>query len=195
MKPSQLLLLSLAVCFLLTPRQAHACAGCRNPNIPVARLNSFTSVAGDVRATVSLTGTTVKTVHRAGCTDINDCGEVPTQPEFRHNQDLYPSELRTMIEVGLTRAIGAEMHIPLRLVRTTIRYTDPTGQPYVPLDADVHHRNETLYGVGDPWLLGRIGGTLRGWWLLARGGLSVTLGGIQPDPFALGERDLRHQHI
>ncbi len=187
--------LLLPLAFVLAPRAVQACAGCRNPNIPVARLNSFTSVPGEIRATVAATATSVSTVHDAGCADPADCHEVPVQPAFEHNQNLYPGELRAMIEVGLSRVVGVEVHVPFRVVHTTIRYTTPGGQPYVPLDADVHHRNETLVGLGDPWLLGRAGGVLHGWWLSARGGVSLPLGHTEENPFALGDQGLRHQHI
>ncbi len=185
----------LALAAALMPRAAAACAGCRNPSIPVARNASFASNPGEVRATVALTATAIHTVHTAGCADPATCHEVPKQREFLHNQNLYPGELRAMVEVSLSSSLGLESHLPFRLVTSTIRYTIDDGQPYTPLDPDVHHRDETLAGIADPWLLGRIGGALAGWWLSARTGISVPLGKTEPNPFALGDLGLRHQHI
>jgi hypothetical protein len=148
-----------------------------------------------VRATVAVTATSINTVHKAGCADPLHCHEIPAQPEFLHDQNIHPGEVRAMVEVGLSHALGLEVHVPLRMVKTTIRYTTPDGQPYTPLDADVHHRNETLWGLADPWLLGRIGGLLGGFWLSLHAGLSIPIGKTQDNPFALGDQGLRHQHI
>jgi hypothetical protein len=189
------LALAVAVVAALSPRAAHACAGCRNPSLPVARLSSFTLGPGEVKASLAATATAINTVHRAGCADPANCHEVPVQPAFVHDQNIYSGELRTMIEVGITRAFGIEAHVPLRLVRSTIEYKTPTGAPYTPLDPDVHHRDETLVGLGDPWLLGRVGGTRGGFWLSGRTGVSLPLGRTQENPFALGDMGLRHQHI
>jgi hypothetical protein len=63
------------------------------------------------------------------------------------------------------------------------------------LDPGVHHRNETVAGIADPWLLLRIGGTFEKWWLAARPGVSLPLGRTEENPFELGDQGLRHQHI
>jgi hypothetical protein len=80
-------------------------------------------------------------------------------------------------------------------VRTTIEFTTPDGAPYEPLDADVHHRNETVAGLADPWLLLRVGATWQRWWFAARPGISLPLGRTEADPFELGDQGERHQHI
>ena len=78
---------------------------------------------------------------------------------------------------------------------TSIEYTTPEGAPYQPLDPGVHHRDETVAGIADPWLLLRIGTQLEDWWLAARPGVSIPLGRTEENPFELGDRGLRHQHI
>ncbi len=47
------------------------------------------------------------------------CNEVPVQPVYLHDQDIWPAELRPVLELGLTRAFAGEVHLPLRLTRTT----------------------------------------------------------------------------
>jgi hypothetical protein len=59
----------------------------------------------------------------------------------------------------------------------------------------VHHRDETLAGIADPWLLGRWGRRLGDFLLVLRAGVSLPLGRTVPNPFALGDLGLRHQHI
>jgi len=174
---------------------AHACAGCRNPALAVTRGGEGALEAGATRASAALTGTTVHVVHEAGCRDLGACEEVPAQPTFFHDQNLYPAELRLSGEYGLDRVWGIEAQLPLRVIRTTIKYTDQSGAPYEPLDPDIHHRNETIFGVADPWILVRAGTTLDHWWVAARAGASLPLGRTEANPFALGDRGLRHQHI
>lgn len=177
------------------PSDSQACAGCRNPNMPVTRVESIQLRPGEFRASASLGATGVWVTHEAGCVDVASCSEQPIQPLYLHDQQLLPFELRGVGELGLTASLGLEFQIPLRLVRTSIRYTTPEGQPFEPLDPDIHHRNETLFGIGDPWLLGRWGGQVGGFWISARAGLAIPLGNIEPNPFTLGDSGQRHQHI
>jgi hypothetical protein len=46
-----------------------------------------------------------------------------------------PSSCARIGEVGLTRTLGLELQVPFRVVSTTIQYTTPDGQPFMPLDA------------------------------------------------------------
>jgi hypothetical protein len=184
-------------CVLLLglPRTADACAGCRNPNLPITRLSTAQLLPGQVRASALLTASALNIVHQAGCPDPSSCAEQPVQPPFLHDQTIYPGELRAVVEVGLTPAWGIEAQLPVRVVRTSIQYTDLGGAPHQPVDPDVHHRNETLAGMADPWLLLRWGMAFGKTAFTARGGTSVPLGRTEADPFALGARGVRHQHI
>jgi hypothetical protein len=177
------------------PRLAAACAGCRNPNLPLTRLSTVHLAPGEVRASASLSVTTLNVVHEAGCVDPASCQEVPVQPRFLHDQEITPGEIRWTTELGITRRLGIELQLPFRVTRTTVRYTDLAGRLYQPLDRDVHHRNETLVGIGDPWLLARWGRMAAGLAVTARAGVSVPLGSTEEDPFALGAQGQSHQHI
>jgi hypothetical protein len=179
----------------LLPSRALACAGCRNPSLAVARGSEGPLGEGALRLALSLTGTATHVVHEAGCADPAACDEVPNQPLHLHDQRLYPLELRLGAEYGLTEILAVEAQLPFRLVVTTVEYTTPDGAPYEPVDAGVHHRNETIAGLGDPWLLLRAGGTVEGFWLAARPGVSIPLGHTEENPFALGDQGLVHQHI
>lgn len=187
--------LAAALAFVSVTPRADACAGCRNPSLAVTRGSAGPLEARAVRLGAALTGTTVHVVHEAGCREPSACDEVPVQPTYFHDQHLYPLELRVMGEYGLSKAFGIEAQVPLRSVTSTIEYTDANGAPHEPLDPGVHHRNETVFGVADPWLLLRVGTTVEKWWLAARPGVSIPLGRTEENPFALGGRGLRHQHI
>jgi len=163
--------------------------------MPVARLDAAELRPGQVRAAALLSGTYLDTLHQAGCADVADCDEVPAQPLYLHHQKVYPAELRAVAEVGLTRSLGVELQLPFRLVSTTIAYSTTDGQPYTPLDPDVHHRNETLSGISDPWLLGRWSAKLGDFLLVLRAGVSIPLGHTEPNPFVLGDMGIRHEHI
>ena len=177
------------------PRAADACAGCRNPSLAVTRGSEGPLDASALRLGLTATGTTVHVIHEAGCPDPANCTEVPPQPVYLHDQRLYPLELRLAAEYGFSPALGVEIQLPFRSVTTTIEYTTPDGDPYQPLDPGIHHRDETVAGIADPWLLLRVGTTLERWWLAARPGLSIPLGRTEENPFELGDAGLRHQHI
>jgi hypothetical protein len=187
--------LAAAVVPTVLASRAAACAGCRNPSLAVTRGSEGPLDEGAVRLGAALTGTTVHVVHEAGCRDTSACDEVPVQPTYFHDQHLYPLELRLIGEYGLGKTLGIEAQVPFRSVTSTIEYTDANGAPYEPLDPGIHHRNETVFGVADPWLLLRLGTTLQKWWLAVRPGISIPLGRTEENPFALGDRGLRHQHI
>jgi hypothetical protein len=178
-----------------SPRPVHACAGCRNPSLPITRLSNVHLASGQLRASAMLSATGLNVVHEAGCVDVNGCHEVPVQPRYLHDQDIYPGELRAVLELGMTSSWGVEAQVPFRLTHTTIRYSTPERSPYTPLDPDVHHRNETLAGLGDPWLLARFGAVAGGVLITARAGVAVPLGRTEEDPFALGAEGKRHQHV
>ena len=112
-----------------------------------------------------------------------------------HEQDLTISEIAFVTEAGLTRGLGMEAVVPLRWVRTRIRFEDLEHEPIVVPNGSIHHRNETLSGPGDPWLLLHGARGLGAWTMAARGGVSIPLGRTEPNPFELGRRGLAHQHI
>jgi hypothetical protein len=189
------LALTVVAGFAAHAPRAAACAGCRNPSLAVSRGNQGPLAANALRAGLSATGTSVHVVHEAGCADLTACDEVPVQPAHLHDQRLYPLELRLSAEYGLNETFGVELQLPFRIVATSVEYTTPEGEPYEPLDAGVHHRDETLAGLGDPWLLARAGDFVDRFWLAARAGVSLPLGSTEENPFELGDQGLRHQHI
>ncbi len=131
-------------------------------------------------------GTYVHTQHD-DLDDVVGQGLIP----IIHDQHIILSEARLAFDVGLTERFGASAMIPVRIVSTTIDYRDGMGNIVQLSSPNIHHRDETLTGLGDPMLLGSY--SLRG--VTLRAGASLPFGKTEKDPFALGDMDLPHEHI
>lgn len=163
--------------------------------MPVSNVGGRSLPAGTLRMGLTLTATTVRIVHEAGCDDLLNCREVPIQPLHYHDQRVTPVEARLQTEYSITDVWGAELQVPFRTVFAEVTYETPDGEHYEPIDEGVHHRNEALFGFGDPWLLGRAQLDIGKVDLILRAGATLPLGRTEENPFALGDEGLTHQHI
>ncbi len=111
-----------------------------------------------------------------------------------HDQDIVNSETRIALELGITSWLAAGLVVPFRVFNTSIRYLDPAGHEVAIENPFIHHRNETLVGLGDPWLLGRAARSIGGFTLGTRFGVAIPLGRTEEDPFTLGDLGLAHEH-
>lgn len=126
------------------------------------------------------------------CTDgATDCVEGEPQT---HDQSIALGEVRLHADLGLTSWLAASVMVPLRIVRSDITYLDVDGN-VLPFASDIHHRDETLVGLGDPWVLLRHTGAVDRWRYGLRLGVSLPFGRTEPDPYRLGELGLSHQHV
>ncbi|NVB77156.1 MAG: hypothetical protein HOV81_02070, partial [Kofleriaceae bacterium] len=82
----------------------------------------------------------------------------------------------------------------MRLYHTSIRYLDPGGSQVQIENPFVHHRNETLQGLGDPWLYGRAAKKVGSFLVGGRLGMTLPLGRTVEDPFVLGDMGIAHEH-
>jgi hypothetical protein len=114
---------------------------------------------------------------------------------YWHVQSLTLTELSLTAAAGIRRGMGMELVLPVRHVTSRIRFLDADRVPLHRPEGDIHHRDETLAGVGDPWLMLHTGVLKGAWTLAARAGVTLPLGRTEPDPFALGDLGLPHQHI
>src|SRR5262245_28820205 len=113
-----------------------------------------------------------------------------------HDQMLVLNETRLSGEYGVVDGFAIALMIPLRVVGAFITYRDQATSDPVDLAApNIHHRNETLTGFGDFWLNGRLSLRRAGLALEVRFGVTLPVGQVQPDPFALGDAGLQHEHI
>jgi hypothetical protein len=116
-------------------------------------------------------------------------------PVAWHVQDITVGDAAFVTEYGIARGLGLSLTAFYRQARTRIRFEDDARQKVVAPGGDIHHRDETLDGPGDPWALLVAGGNVGPWSLAARGGVSIPLGRTEENPFELGRRGLAHQHI
>jgi len=144
---------------------------------------------------LNLTGTTMNVVHSEHCPDIGPICDVRDEPPQLHDLDFYVGEVRPIFEVGFTETFGAELQLPFRITRTTVVFRRLDGEAFMPDYENIHHRNETLTGISDPWLSGRGAWRLNRLRLVAKLGLTMPLGRTESDPFAAGEAGEEHQHI
>jgi len=114
-----------------------------------------------------------------------------------HRVNLTVQELSTRFSLGLTERWALDVALPLRDVEIEAAFNDLQGQP-LPDFVSIHHRNETISGVGDVAVVGRYRWkplNLAGWFFDLSAGLSLPTGNTEEDPFERGSRGLRHQHL
>jgi outer membrane putative beta-barrel porin/alpha-amylase len=114
---------------------------------------------------------------------------------YWHVQNLDLGEATVTASVGLKPRLGIEAVVPYRRVVTRIRFLDADRAPLDRPQGDIHHRNETLAGIGDPWLMLHRGWLAGAWSIAGRAGVTIPLGRTEPNPFALADLGLPHQHI
>jgi hypothetical protein len=112
-----------------------------------------------------------------------------------HVQDLTLTETAATVARGFRGGWGLEAVTFLRHVDSGIRFEDADRRPIDLPGGDIHHRNETLVGPGDPWLMAVLGRPVGRLSTAFRAGVTVPLGRTEENPFALGRRGLPHQHI
>ncbi|MBX3232084.1 MAG: hypothetical protein KIT84_19785 [Labilithrix sp.] len=179
----------------LAERTAAACAGCSNPNLPTARTAIAYLHPGELSLAFNLTATTMHVTHSEHCPDIGPICNQRDEPAQIHDQRFYVAELRPILALGITDRFALEAQVPLRVVSTTITFRRLDGTAFAPDYQNIHHRDETLYGLGDPWLFGRMTGAVGALAVTARAGVALPVGSTEEDPFARGRAGLEHQHI
>ena len=178
------------------PQLLFACPACQNPNLPVVPNGTVFLDKGAIQWGTTLSTSPIWVRHEAGCVTEANCQEAFIQPKHFHNQFMLPMELRTNLDWGWSETFGISVQIPIRLIYTTINYELPNGQSYEPLDANIHHRNETLGGLGDGIFAIRLSKSfISGWWLITRLGSSIPLGRTENNPFSVQAQKKEHQHI
>ncbi len=100
-----------------------------------------------------------------------------------------------LAEYGLAPNLAVQAVLPLRLLQTRTTYSDLAGDPITLDYPNIHHRNETLVGFADAQLFLHSGGRLLGLDVSGRAGVSLPLGKIESNPFALEDLGLPHEHI
>ncbi len=114
-------------------------------------------------------------------------------PYYHHVREVI-AETSLDASLGLTTFFAVDLHLALRVADVHPTYTEQDGtEKLVP--NDIHHHDETLVDVTDPWLLGRFASVHGDFVGSMRLGLSFPLGRTEPDPYALGREGASHEHL
>lgn len=98
------------------------------------------------------------------------------------------------LRLGLGEYFGVRATVPVRMVDVDPTFEDAEGRTLDDFES-IHHRDETIAGLGDVgadavfWTGGD------DWAGTARIGLTFPTGNTEEDPFTRGEAGLEHQHI
>jgi len=116
-------------------------------------------------------------------------------PVAWHVQDITLANGTLRAEYGVRRGVGLALVSFYRQAVERVRFEDAARAPVVLPGGDIHHRNETLRGLSDPWVIAVVGGGRGAWSIAGRAGVSIPLGHTVENPFELGRRGLPHEHI
>jgi len=140
-------------------------------------------------------GTSVNVTHQVSCPDIGPVCAVRDEPAQVHDQRFLIAELRVFAELSVRDWLSFELQLPMRLTATTIVFRRLDGSAFTPDFGDLHHRDETLVGLGDPWLQARVHARWGRVSAALSGGATLPVGRLEQNPFALGRAGLTHQHV
>jgi hypothetical protein len=147
---------------------------------------------------LGFTATYAEVGHEEHCPDINGpgCAGMAVEPEW-HALKLFFSDVRLRAEYGITSWLSFDLMWALRIVDIQFQLQDAaTRRPIAPpFGEEIHHRTETIAGLGDPWLGLRGARQLGMWGLAFRLGFTIPVGSTVENPFALGRAGKSHQHI
>ena len=146
----------------------------------------------DLRLGVSMLAATSR--HVADCPDLGPECAGPLKPTpFNHQVDLVTSDVSLDVAYGVTEWLAFEARLALRLVDLTPTYTELDRRPKSVPD-DPHHHDVTLAGPTDPWLVLRFASAFGDLRTAARVGVTLPIGGTEPNPYELGARGEYHEH-
>lgn len=118
-----------------------------------------------------------------------------TAVEVWHRQSSFIMDARLSADLGVTPVLALAVEVPLRLFATGIRYEDFAGREVPIANAGIHHRDETLFGLGDPRLGARLGFRAGDWTFGMTLGLRLPLGRTEPNPYTERAETRPHEHF
>jgi hypothetical protein len=143
---------------------------------------------------VSASALRLRVVHEESCPEIGPICDERDEPPQLHDQTADVAELRLRFAYGLRDGLAAALEIPGRVVRTDITYRRPDGTAFTPDWVDIHHRDETLWGLGDVWLYGRGNASIGPLEAALQLGVTLPTGAVESDPNEAAAEGAAHQH-
>jgi hypothetical protein len=145
---------------------------------------------------VSLTwlGTGMHTEH-----PVDENQKEPSGPQsFKHIQDFLMEEFRLHVSYRILERLEVQTSLPIRHTMIEAGFSDANGDP-LPGFVSIHHRTETLFGIGDMGIELSYAALMPSADLplsvTVRLGATLPTGDIEPDPFKAGAMGQQHQHI
>ena len=142
--------------------------------------------------------TQIEVTHDAVCPDISPvhCEELGGLPPHTHHQTMNMTRMNSLLAVGLGKGFQVKGEVPFDYKVMGIEYKDDQGKPYEPPYGGIHHRNETLKGLGDARVRLEYYANAKKDWVVGGGlGTTIPIGKTEEDPYELSEKSLTHQHI
>ncbi len=117
---------------------------------------------------------------------------------LRHELEILLFSYTLGVSYGVLPWLAMEFRLPVRTTVINVEFEDGNGKKITDFKS-IHHRNETIVGLADPFLGARFlalkPGDFGPGQLTLGVGVFLPLGETQPDPFALGAAGKRHQHV
>jgi hypothetical protein len=133
--------------------------------------------------------------HIEGCPDLGPACAGPTPPTpYWHHVDELVSESAFDASYALTENFAVDTRWAVRIVDIDPSYAELDGAPKS-VPNDIHHHDETIGGLTDPWLLLRVVATAGHFATVGRLGLSFPIGKTVPNPYELSAAGKWHEHV
>jgi hypothetical protein len=135
--------------------------------------------------------------HVEECPDTGPaCAGPNPPPPYNHDLVNWTYGATLDAQYGVLRYLTVAASLPLRAITTRVQYTDLSGAPYTPNPPDVHHKDRTLVGLGDPSVVAVFGRRFDRLSFAIRGGALLPFGQtLDADPFVLGREGIPHEHV
>jgi len=152
-------------------------------------------VPGRLSLRLGVIASTGVSEHPERCPDIGPACASASPPEaYWHHVDVSPVETWLDASIGVTPWLAFEARLALRVVDVSPTFRSLSGE-LLSIPDESHHRDETLVGAPDPWLLARFAGAAGPVQASARVGVTLPLGKTEDDPYLRGLAGLPHQHV
>lgn len=138
----------------------------------------------------------MKVSHVAECPDLGPrCfSSGPPPVPYNHHVEQFLAETVLDTSLALADWFAIDMRWSLRIVDVNPSYSELDGTPKS-VPNDIHHHDETLVDVTDPWLLARFAAVKGRFVSIARLGLSFPVGRTEEDPYELARQGKWHEHL
>ncbi len=134
--------------------------------------------------------------HVAECPDLGpECADHEHPPvPYNHHVSQLMFETAVEASLGITSVFAIDTRWAFRVADINPTYSELDGTPKE-VPNDIHHHDETLVDVLDPWLLLRFAKADGDFVGAMRVGGSFPLGRTEEDPYRLGQQGKSHEHL